>query len=482
MITRRFHKTVDGIEGLIKKELWSAPYSTFSRWQDVKVLLAVSGGIDSMCMADLYYRKQFSYNMAIAHCNFRLRGDESDADEAMVSRWAQDRGICLHVRSFDTISYAERNGLSIEMAARELRYKWFAQLCKEHGYTYVAVAHHADDNAETLFLNLVRGTGMKGISGMKEISLVPYTSERAPFRLVRPMLGLTRKQIEGYVHGRMVPFREDRTNSSVEYRRNSIRHEVFPVLKRMNPSFVSTINREMRYFAEAEDIVSRWCDVAAQSVVRNDGVAEFVIDTARLLADRHWRYLLYHLLDPYGFTSPVLESLENLLSSGRTFSGKKFVCGDFVLLTERDCLRVLPASVLEEDEDASVTVPEVGLYRLGNVNFVVELCPWSEGMSRRQPEGVLAFDADKLTFPFVCRKWKRGDWMVPFGMRGKKKVSDIFADLKWHAAQKKDAVIILGPEVMTSSKGHVAGLLGVRMDESYRISKTTTRVIRIRKQ
>ena len=146
MITRRFHKTVDEIEGLIKKELWSAPYSTFSRWQDVKVLLAVSGGIDSMCMADLYYRKQFSCNMAIAHCNFRLRGDESDADEAMVSRWAQDRGICLHVRSFDTVSYAERNGLSIEMAARELRYKWFAQLCKEHGYTYVAVAHHADDS------------------------------------------------------------------------------------------------------------------------------------------------------------------------------------------------------------------------------------------------------------------------------------------------------------------------------------------------
>lgn len=483
MITRRFRDTVNEIEGLVKNELWSAPYSLpFMPWQEVKVLLAVSGGMDSMCMADLYHNKDIFGNIAVAHCNFGLRGEESDADEALVREWAENRGIHIHVRSFNTESYASKNGLSIEMAARELRYRWFAELCREHGYTYVAVAHHADDNAETLFLNLVRGTGLKGVSGMKPVSLVPYTSESAGFRLVRPMLGFTRKQIEGYVFGHEVPFRDDRTNASVEYRRNSIRHEVFPVLKRMNPSFVTTVNREMRYFSEVEEIVSEWCAKAAKEIICEGERSELVIDTARLLEVPQWKYLLYYLLEPYGFTSPVLESLEKLLSSGRTFSGKKFICGESALLTERDCLRVLPLSALEEDEDAFVTVHEAGLYRLGEVNFVVELCPWTENMPRRQPDGVLAFDADKLTFPFVCRKWRRGDWMVPFGMKGKKKISDVFADLKWHAAQKKDAVIIEGPEGMPDPKGHVAGLLGVRMDASYRISKDTVRVIRIRKQ
>ena len=483
MITRRFQNTLTEIEGLIKDDFWSAPCPlSGSALQNRRALVAVSGGVDSMCLAQMYLDARGYDGFAIAHCNFGLRGEESDADEALVREWAQSRGICLHVQSFDTGSYAERNGLSIEMAARELRYRWFAGLCRDFGYAYVAVAHHADDNAETLFLNLVRGTGMKGISGMKAVSQIPYACESDGFRLVRPLLGFTRKQIEGYAYGHSVPFREDRTNSSVEYRRNSIRHEIFPVLKKMNPSFVATINREMSYFAEAEDIVSQWCRAASGKVVRSEGPEELVIDTAMLLADAHWKYLLYHLLEPYGFTSPVLESLENLLSSGRTFSGKRFVCGESVLLTERDCLRISPSQLLEEECESSVTVTDAGLYRLGNIGFAVEICPWSEGMSRRQPEGVLAFDADKLTFPFVCRKWKRGDWMVPFGMRGKKKISDIFADMKWHQAQKKDAVIIAVAEDSESSESRVAGLLGVRMDDAYRISDSTTVIVRIRKQ
>ena len=145
-------------------------------------------------------------------------------------------------------------------------------------------------------------------------------------------------------------------------------------------------------------------------------------------------------------------------------------------------MRIIPSQLLEEEGESSVTVTDAGLYRLGNIGFAVEICPWSEGMSRRQPEGVLAFDADKLTFPFVCRKWKRGDWMVPFGMRGKKKISDIFADMKWHQAQKKDAVIIAVAEDSESSESRVAGLLGVRMDDAYRISDSTTVIVRIRKQ
>lgn len=483
MITRRFQNTLNEIEGLIKKELWSAPCAVGDvSCREMKVLLAVSGGMDSMCLADMYHSVASGREMAIAHCNFNLRGEESDADEELVRNWADERGIRLHVNSFDTVQYAGRNGVSIEMAARELRYRWFADLCRENGYAYVAVAHHADDNAETLFLNLVRGTGLKGISGMKQISLLPYSSEQDLFRLVRPMLGLTRKQIEGYVHGHYVPYRNDSTNSSVEYRRNSLRHEVFPVLKRMNPSFATTVNREMRYFSEAEEIVSDWCAAAAGSVVRNEGPDAAVIDTLRLMEHRQWRYLLYYILEPFGFSSSVLESLESLLASDRTVSGKRFISGEYAVITERDCLRIVPADSLESADDEVVVVKGTGVYTLGDATFSVELCPWNEDMPLRQPKGTLAFDACRMTFPFVCRRWKRGDWMVPFGMKGRKKLSDLFADLRWHEAEKTSAVVIKDPEGSDADEHHVAGLLGVRMDAFYRITQTTEMVVRIRKQ
>lgn len=469
------------LEGLIKNELWSAPYSKSDTCPTVPALLAVSGGMDSMCMADLFLSSAFFTDFAIAHCNFHLRGDESDADEAMVREWARSHGVHIHVKSFDTISYAQQKGISIEMAARELRYMWFAELCRDNGYLYVAVAHHADDNAETLMLNMVRGTGLKGLSGMKQVSGLPYSKSADRAALVRPLLGFTRKQIEGYVHGHRVPYRNDSTNSSVEYKRNSIRHEVFPVLERMNPSFIRTLNKEMVYFADAEHIVSEWCASLAHKIMKYETADVLAIDIEKLLEYGQWRYLLYYMLEPYGFTSSVLTSLEELLMSDRTISGKRFSSPDYILCTGRDCLRLYPSRVIEEMSNEFLTVEEPGLFRLGNVNFTVELCPWSQDMPLRQQPGVLVFDADVLEFPFICRKWKRGDWMQPFGMRGRKKLSDIFADLKWHDAEKWDAVVITKGDA--DEKEHrVAGLLGVRMDDGYKITPKTRMVIRIRKQ
>ena len=208
----RFRHTVEEMRGLIDDSR-SASY-----------LLAVSGGVDSMCLADLWVRAYGSEGCAIAHCNFNLRGEDSDADEALVTQWSDNHGVLLHKTSFNTVEYASENGLSIEMAARELRYRWFAQLCADHGYKAVVVAHHADDNAETLVLNMVRGAGLKGLTGMKPISTSAYGTV-----IARPLLTFTRKQIEGHAFAWKVPYREDRTNASVEYRRNSIRHEVFPL-------------------------------------------------------------------------------------------------------------------------------------------------------------------------------------------------------------------------------------------------------------
>ena len=483
MITRRFQNTLDELEGLIKDEIWSAPYAhEFADCSPVRALLAVSGGMDSMCLADLYDRICGPGGFDMAHCNFNLRGEESDADEAMVREWAASRGIRCHFMSFDTKAFAEMNGVSIEMAARELRYTWFAQLCREHGYAYVAVAHHADDNAETMILNLVRGTGMRGLCGMKQLSQLPYSLDDEHLRLMRPLLGFTRRQIEGYVFGHSLPYRNDSTNASVEYRRNSVRHEVFPVFERMNPSFVRTFNEEMRYFSDAEEIVSEWCGKVAESVVEYESEETAVIDTAELLSHRQWRYVLYHILEPLGFRSATLTSLEDLLSSGRTVSGKKFTSEHFALVTERGRLRVMPLAALEGDRDFEVTVAEPGLYRVGDVNIVVEKCPWTSEMSLRQPAGVLAFDAERLNFPFICRSWRRGDWMVPFGMRGKKKLSDIFADMKWHETEKKSAVVIVPATEEAENMQRVAALLGVRMDDRFRISNDTRMIIRVRKQ
>lgn len=210
------------------------------------LLLAVSGGIDSMCLAEKV--RLSGEPFALAHCNFSLRGEESDADEAFVRAWARERGITCHVRRFDTLTFASAEGISVEMAARRLRYRWFGELCRTHGYSGVAVAHNANDNAETLILNLLRGTGIKGITGMKESGFIPDPSF-GDIPLLRPLLGMTRADIEEWCLENGVSWREDSTNAIPGVKRNKLRNLVFPVFKEINPRFVQTLNRDMERFA-----------------------------------------------------------------------------------------------------------------------------------------------------------------------------------------------------------------------------------------
>ena len=315
----RFRNIVEDMRGLIDDS------RSASAVMSGRCLLAVSGGMDSMCLADLWMRAFGPESFAVAHCNFGLRGEESDGDEVLVTRWAEDRGVVLHKVSFDTVNYASEEGISIEMAARELRYRWFGELCRQHGYMAVAVAHHADDNAETMVLNMVRGAGLKGLSGMKPVSDLPYAIEMPSHArhdeicddrhprldrgaLIRPLLTFTRKQIEGHVMANRVPYRNDSTNSSVVYRRNSIRHEVFPLFSKMNPSYVRTLNREMTYIGEAAQIVEQWCQIKMHEVICSTD--PLTISVSALLSVPQWRYLLFHILEPYGFNASVLESLE----------------------------------------------------------------------------------------------------------------------------------------------------------------------------
>ena len=478
----RFRHIVEEMRGLIDQT------------RSASCLIAVSGGVDSMCLADLWVRTFGSESCAMAHCNFNLRGEDSNADEALVTEWAQVHGVRLHKVSFDTLQYASENGVSIEMAARELRYKWFGELCIEHGYAAVVVAHHADDNAETMVLNMVRGTGLKGLTGMKSVSNLPYADNMS---LLRPLLTFTRKQIEGHVFAWKVPYREDKTNSSVEYRRNSIRHEVFPLFERMNPSYVRTLNREMTYLNDAYDIVDQWCKSQILHIIvepshviaRSEATWQSVpltVSIPSLLSIPQWRYLLYYILEPYGFNSSTLESLEALLMSDRTISGKRFESEDYVLLTEREEL------VLDKKESVPLSfrpsvasgeifsqVPAPGTYHVNGSRIIIETLPWTSDMPLKQPEGTVIMDAAKLKFPFVLRKWRSGDWMIPLGMKGKKKISDLFTDLKYGHMQKEGAVILVDMSGDMAEQQHVAGVAGVRIDDRYKVTDNTETIIRI---
>ena len=459
----RFRHIVEEMRGLIDQT------------RSASCLIAVSGGVDSMCLADLWVRTFGSESCAMAHCNFNLRGEDSNADEALVTEWAQAHGVRLHKVSFDTLQYASENGVSIEMAARELRYRWFGELCMEHGYAAVVVAHHADDNAETMVLNMVRGAGLKGLTGMKSVSNLPYADNMS---LLRPLLTFTRKQIEGHVFAWKVPYREDKTNSSVEYRRNSIRHEVFPLFERMNPSYVRTLNREMTYLNDASDIVEQWCKSQIPHVIASAETSHvpLTVSIPSLLSIPQWRYLLYYILEPYGFNSSTLESLEALLMSDRTISGKRFESEDYVLLTERDRL-VITTQV--ENIEVFMPVRGAGTYHVNGSRIIIETLPWTSDMPLKQPEGTVILDAAKLKFPFVLRKWRSGDWMVPLGMKGKKKISDLFTDLKYGHMQKEGAVILVDMAGDLAEQQHVAGVAGVRIDDRYKVTDNTETIIRI---
>ncbi len=309
-------------------------------------LLAVSGGIDSVCLASLFLNSSAGRRFAVAHCNFHLRGEDSDSDEALVAAWCGRNGVRYHKADFDTEQYASAHSVSIEMAARELRYDWFASLCKDNGYYGVAVAHNANDNAETLILNLLRGTGLRGITGMQVETVVPVTrDELSGVRLLRPMLSFSRKQIEEYVAANSLEYHDDRTNAETVYKRNRIRHLVFPVFESLNPSFLTTFAREMNAFSEVHEIADDYFIAVRDGVCEPAGKDDLLrVNAVRLCHLKHYKYVLYRLLEAYGFRDRLLEPVVRLLESGKTFSGKVFEAPGYELITAGECLIVRKAA------------------------------------------------------------------------------------------------------------------------------------------
>ena len=437
-------------------------------------------------------------SFAVAHCNFGLRGEESDGDEAFVRGWCSEHGVECVVKRFDTRGYAAAGALSIEMAARELRYAWFAELCDGSaadrragaadgsGFEAVAVAHNADDNAETLLLNLVRGTGSRGLRGMSA-----DVSDGRGVRILRPLLGVSRDEIHRWMVAGGHSWREDSSNASADYKRNRIRLEVLPVLKELNPSLLETLRSDMEHIAQVDDIAEEYFGNAAACGQMCSAGTEMA--TADLMALRHWKYVLWRWLEPYGFDSGTVGALTELLekyADGRiTFAGKTFEAPEWRAVTTADSIliRPRPSTVREVSPEAGGPYTKTPGKRVRShpqkrdlthcgSDLAISVFDKPEDFSPVVPEGTLVADADKLPQPLKIRAWQPGDWMVPLGMKGRKKLSDLFVDLKWNILQKETARVIEYPDGL---EGHVAALLFCRIDDSLKITASTRRILRI---
>lgn len=427
------------------------------------VLLAVSGGVDSMCMAELFLNSTAKVRFALAHCNFHLRGEESDSDEALVREWAESHGVIFIKKDFGTKEYAALNGVSIEMAARELRYTWFAEVCRERGFAALAVAHNANDNAETMILNMLRGTGVKGMTGMRSSSLLPGSDAR----LIRPLLGFTRKDIHEYAVSHGLRWHEDSTNADSAYKRNCIRNEVFPLFERLNPSFLTTLNEDMERFAQVQSVADEYVRSVSAEIARLEDNGLPVIEHQKLTSKKDWEYVLFRLLEPFGFTSSVVADLVSVLKSGGTVSGRTFVAHEYLAVTSAREIVISPVAELAEATDLTINGP--GTYSLNGIEFSVSLSDDVKDVKTSVGETKL-----DLPFPFTIRHWQPGDWMRPLGMRGRKKLSDIFVDLKFSLTEKKKALVI------ADEGSHVLALVGHRIDDSVKVTKDTSSVTVIR--
>jgi len=419
----------------------------------LRILLTVSGGRDSMCMLHLFMKSGFE--IGVAHCNFGLRAAESDGDEAFVAEFCAENQVPFYAKSFETAAYAESNGVSVQMAARALRYAWFNELSNEKGYDYIATAHHRDDVTETFLINLIRGTGIAGLHGIMPVS----------GKLIRPMLFAGREEITSYVNSEKIAFRDDSSNDSVYYLRNKIRHEIIPVFEKIEPSFSQKINETAAVIRKGEEIILNSLAIAEREVVtKADGIT--VIDKRELMCKKPTDYYLYHFLKPFGFT---YSQTENILDCITGQSGKEFLSHQYKLIIGRKGLIIQEIESINENqyflkEDfEQITHPLCLKMKQEKINPATFIFPGSELEA--------CLDMEKLKFPLLLRKWQEGDAFFPLGMDNKKLLSDFFIDEKFEIPQKTGTWLLL-------SQDDIVWIVGHRIDHRYRITDSTKEIIR----
>lgn len=417
------------------------------------ILLAVSGGIDSMILCDLFLKSNFKF--AIAHCNFHLRGEESNRDERFVREYAQKNNIKIHVKDFDTYSYMKEKGKSMQVSAREMRYSWFNELLKEEGYSYIATGHHIDDSIETFFMNILRGTGIAGLHGiLQKVNLV-----------IHPLLFTGRAEIVNYQKENKLEFVEDSSNATTKYTRNKIRHELIPLVKEIAPNFDKIISKEIERFRETE--------VVFRSVI-NDAKTELLeienqtikISIEKLKSYVPQKIFMYEILSDFGFNEATINSIEDALLET---SGKQFYSETHRLVKDRDYLLIVknkPQNLnqyLIEESQTSVYSPII---------LHMEILKDLQYVKIPKNKEVAMLDYDKLSFPLILRKWKKGDSFFPYGLQGEKKISEFYKNLKYSILDKENQWLLC-------SDNDIVWVVGQRIDDRYKITKSTKTIFKI---
>jgi tRNA(Ile)-lysidine synthase len=438
------------MEALSQLKLFIKQHALFHEGESV--LLAVSGGRDSVLMAHLF--KAADYRFGIAHCNFNLRAEESEQDEKFSEGLAEELTAPFYTSRFDTNEYALENHISIQMAARELRYTWLEKIRNEFNYQYIAVAHHQNDVIETMLLNLTRGTGISGLHG-----ILPKKG-----KIIRPLLFLNRDEIDELVQQNAYTYREDSSNLSAKYSRNKLRLEVIPVLKELNPALEQTFEANRRRFAELEVLLDLHIQEIKKRLFKQLTQDEFEISIAELKKLNPLNTLLYGLFHPYGFTESVLNDLSHSWDGN---PGKVFRSAGHQLLIDRGHIILSP--IKESEHEDILLEPDAAIYTWDKQKFGSKTVPISRFVLNRN-ENIAQLDFDLLSFPLKLRSWKNGDFFQPLGLKRKKKLSDLFVDRKISLNHKKDIAIL------ENNNGDILWVAGLRIDERYKISPNTKKV------
>lgn len=415
--------------------------------RDKKILLAVSGGIDSMVMTYLFHK--LNLNFALAHCNFQLRGTESNDDETFVKQFAIENKIECFTIQFNTENYSKEYKLSTQLAARKLRYDWFQDLIEKEEFDFVATAHHLDDQVETFLINFSRGTGLDGFTGIPSVN----------GNIIRPLLIFSREEIEEYAKENKIQWRNDSSNASDKYVRNKIRHQVVPVFKELNASFLSSFQNTLDYLKQEQSLINDAVQNAYQIVVIEDK-NQLKITISTLLLYTNYKAYLYQWLHKYGFSA--WDDLYDLVHSQ---SGKQIFSDEYVLLKDRAFLIL---SKIEKNVNEEYIINSITEKHNFPLNF--ELCNLSD--ISNSLKNIIFVDKSKIQFPIKIRKWKEGDYFYPSGMQGKKKVSKFFKDEKFTLFQKQDTWIL-------ECNNEIVWIIGYRADDRFKVENTTQHTIKI---
>ncbi|MFI3280746.1 MAG: tRNA lysidine(34) synthetase TilS [Rikenellaceae bacterium] len=421
-----------------------------------RILLTVSGGVDSMVM--LYLFVKCGFQVGIAHCNFQLRGAESDEDEVLVQQMAEKLGVPCYNRRFETALEVENSGDSMEMVARRQRYEWFDTLSRDQGYNLIAVAHHIDDSIETFFINLFRGTGLKGLTGI--------TAHRG--QIIRPMMFAQRKDILECAVANKIPFREDSSNHSTKYLRNKIRLGLIPRVKEITPKFTSLMRKNIDRLINAQRFINSAISKIGDDVISCEAEI-YTLDVERIDPTLPREFVIYELLNSrFGFKGDVVDSL--IASRQAESSGRRFYSKEYVAYTNRGAILI---AKIPSDDPCEVSVEENVLRNYcGNSILYYEHLDIGALESFSVPSKVALIDDDKLKYPLTIRRWREGDVFVPFGMSGRKKVSDFLIDEKVSQPEKDRQFVLV-------SGGEIVWVIGRRISEKFKLDGESENILRI---